>query len=93
MYFVIRYEVPRVAFLLTDGEQTRYSGYIEPFIAALPLKDIGVKLFAIGIGLGAKRGELETITGSKESVYMIRNYKKLLDKDMLARFTYSCSPG
>ena len=66
---------------------------MEPFIAALPLKDIGVKLFAIGIGLGAKRDELETITGSKNNVYMIRNYKKLLDKDMLARFSYSCSPG
>ena len=91
--FYCRYDVPRVAFLLTDGQQTRRGDFIEPYIAAIPLKEIGIKLIAIGIGSGARRGELETITGDAKAVYMVRNYKRLLDEEMIGKFNYACRPG
>ena len=79
--------------MLTDGAQTESEGFIEPAIAALTLKSIGVKLFAIGIGNGAKREQLEIITGDPESVFMVKRYSKLTDKKFLEKFTFACSSG
>ncbi|XP_065072057.1 LOW QUALITY PROTEIN: uncharacterized protein LOC135696557 [Rhopilema esculentum] len=81
----------RVAFLLTDGAQTESEGFIDPAIAALTLKAIGVKLLAVGIGSGAKREQLEVITGDPESVFMVKRYSKLTDKKFLEKFTFTCS--
>ena len=86
----LRDHVPRVVVLLTDGQQTRSGNFIEPSVAILPLKKIGVKVFAVGIGRGADRSELESIA---DSVQMLPDFNKLNDHNFIAKYTYGCNAG
>ena len=79
--------------LLTDGQQTRGGDYIEPAIAALLLKKIGVRVYAVGIGRGAKRSELEVIADSKDNVYMLSNFLRLRNRDFISKFAFGCHSG
>lgn len=90
-YFIFdRENIRRIAVLLTDGEQTRGGDFIEPSIAAKPLKNIGVDIYAVGIGRGAKRSELEEIVLKKENVHMLANFNKLLDYSFIEKFVFGC---
>ena len=73
-----RFLVPKIAFLLTDGEQTKQFGYTPLNQASQRLKDVGVRLIAIGIGGNVKRGELEQIASSKKDVIIADSFDKLL---------------
>ena len=85
--------VPKVLFLLTDGKQTRKFNFIEPRVVALPLRQSGVTIKAIGIGRYADRAELEAITGNKEHVYMIKYFNQLATGKFLDNFNFKCDPG
>ena len=85
--------VPKVLFLITDGKQTRRYNFIEPRVASMPLKKDGVHITAIGIGSGADRGELEEITGNKESVYMVKYFNQLHKKEFFDNFNFNCQDG
>lgn len=63
-----RYDVPKLAFVLTDGEQTPAPGAISLERAARFLKDEGVRLIAIGIGDNVKTDELKAIASSDKDV-------------------------
>lgn len=82
-----------MAVLLTDGQQTRSGDFIEPSIAIMPLKRIGVQIYAVGIGKGAKRFELDLIADTKENVYMLSNFDNLANHDFISKFSFGCDAG
>ena len=73
-----RFLVPKIAFLLTDGEQTPASGAMPLDRAAALLKTAGVRLIVIGVGKNVKEEELKTIASSDEDVIITDNFDTLL---------------
>ena len=82
-----------MAILLTDGQQTRSGDFIEPKVAAQPLRSTGIRLVAVGIGKGAQRSELEAIAVVKENVHMLKNFRKLLSHEFVSKFIFGCRKG
>nr|XP_047139372.1 uncharacterized protein LOC101240329 isoform X3 [Hydra vulgaris] len=84
-----RNDVPNLLFLLTDGKQ-------EPEMPLTHISDEikqkGIQLFAVGIGAGANKTELEKIVGNPENVFMVDDFDKLLNGDFLKKVKQgSCS--
>lgn len=73
-----RFLVPKIAFVLTDGEQTKRFSYTPLDEASQRLKDVGVLLIAIGIGKSVKREELEQIASSERDVIIAKSFDDLL---------------
>ena len=93
MLLIRRYNVPRLLFLLTDGQQTRSGDFIEPTVAVMPLREIGIKILVIGISSAVDKDELEQIAGDKKNVHIVKGFKQLLDFEFLETFDYACHPG
>ena len=72
--------VPKIAFLLTDGEQTPDPRAIPLAVASAPLKATGVRMIAIGIGRNVKRNQLNTIASSSDDVILATSFDDLLAK-------------
>lgn len=69
----MRDDVPKVAFLLTDGTQNpkQYGRKVyDPVVSAKKLLDRGINIFAIGVGAQANSEELEIIAGDPNRVHM-----------------------
>lgn len=60
---------PRVDILITDGRQN--VGTIPPAFPAAALRNMGVTLYAIGIGPDANQADLTSITGNANNVKMV----------------------
>ena len=75
---VSRYDVPKLAFLLTDGEQTPSPDAIPLDRAARFLKNEGVRLITIGIGKNVKEEELKSIASSEKDVILADTFDGLL---------------
>lgn len=73
-----RYDVPKLAFLLTDGEQTQTPGAIPIDRTARFLKDDGVRLITIGVGSNVNKNELRTIASSDKDVITADTFDDLL---------------
>lgn len=73
-----RFLVPKIAFVLTDGEQTKASGAIPLDRASASLKAAGVRLIAIGVGSNVNKEELKMIASSDEDVIITDNFDTLL---------------
>lgn len=73
-----RFLVPKIAFVLTDGEQTTTSGYTPLDRAALTLKNVGVRIIAIGIGSKVNKDELKQIASSDKDVIVTKSFNDLL---------------
>ena len=52
-----------------------------------------MRVFAVGIGRGAKRSELEAIADSKDNVYMLSNFIRLRNRDFINKFAFGCHSG
>ena len=50
--------------MITDGKQTTTLPYTRLSVASRAIKNKGVTVYAIGVGLGADRGELEDIVSA-----------------------------
>ena len=73
-----RFLVPKLAFVLTDGEQTPDPRAIPLDRASGWLKNAGVRLIAIGIGRNVNKQELTTIASSEEDVIITDSFDGLL---------------
>lgn len=73
-----RFLVPKIAFVLTDGEQTPDSRAMPLDRAAGLLKAVGVRLIAIGVGKRVKKEELKMIASSDKDVIITDNFDTLL---------------
>lgn len=71
-----RDDVPRVAVVITDGEST---DSVKTAKAARAARELGIHLFAIGVGKRFDRQELESIANepAKEYVFTVDNYSAL----------------
>ena len=73
-----RFLVPKIAFVLTDGEQTPHSSAMPLDRAAGLLKAVGVRLIAIGVGKNVNEEELKMIASSDKDVIITDNFDTLL---------------
>ena len=73
-----RFLAPKIAFVLTDGEQTKELGYTPLDRAASTLKNVGVRIISIGIGKNVKRDELKQIASSEKDVVVTKSFDTLL---------------
>ena len=73
-----RFLAPKIAFVLTDGEQTKAEGYTPLDREASRLKNIGVRIISIGIGKNVKRDELKQIASSEKDVIVTKTFDTLL---------------
>lgn len=75
----MREDVKKIAILFTDGEQTTdgVTDLIPLKEAANKLRERGIVVFAVGIGMGARRDQLLEIAGSGEYVIMLESFTEL----------------
>ena len=67
----------QVAVVITDGKQTTTRNYTNLSVASQGIKDKGVVVYAVGIGKGADRTELEQIVSGTENVLISSSFKEL----------------
>ena len=75
----VRDGIPKVAVVVTDGRQTPSPDAIAAQQAIIPLRQLGVKVFAVGIGVEADPVELGYIVERPDDVFMIADFDKLPD--------------
>ncbi|XP_065672703.1 uncharacterized protein LOC105845300 isoform X5 [Hydra vulgaris] len=82
-----RKNVPQILFLLTDGEQFPIDDVIAKNLEELAkrVRDRGIIIFAIGIGIGVKMSQLVSITDSNDKAFLANNFDELINNDFLKR--------
>nr|XP_058971731.1 uncharacterized protein LOC131798056 isoform X6 [Pocillopora verrucosa] len=70
--------VPKIAIVITDGQQTTTNQFTPLDIASQGIKDKGVKVFALGIGSGVKVEELQKIASSSDDVFTAPGFDELV---------------
>lgn len=72
-----RRNVPKILIVMTDGYQTRTTDAVPLDKAVLPLKAMGVKVYALAIGPYTKDYELRLIVEKKENVFRSNSFSGL----------------
>ena len=70
--------VPKIAILITDGKQTKTADSKGLEEASEPLRKAGVRVLAVGVGLGVDINELRSVTESYDDVVLAPNSSDLL---------------
>ena len=66
--------------VITDGKQTRDRGKYTPLTqAAQGIKQKGVTVYALGVGKGVERSDLQAIASSEETVFTAATFAALGD--------------
>lgn len=75
----MRSNVPKIAFVITDGKQTKTGQYTPLSIASKYLKDKGVQMIAIGVGNRntVDYTELLDIASQDDYVYLVESFDEL----------------
>ena len=69
-----------MALVITDGKQTRDRGVYTPLTqAAQGIKQKGVTVYALGVGKGVERSDLQAIASSEETVFTAATFAALGD--------------
>lgn len=83
-----RAKLPNVLILLTDGKQNSDPRATPLEDAVLPLFQLGVKVFAIGVGDQVSRDELRLIVEKEQDIFTVNDFDDLLAKShQIARAT------
>ena len=75
-----RKNVPRIAMLLTDGEQTDIGGTIDLRKSSAPLRRGGVRVVAFGVGKNINVRELRLTVERDEDVIIVLKFDDLISK-------------
>lgn len=75
-----RKDVPKIAMLLTDGEQTDPDGTVNLRVASAPLRRQGVRLIAFGVGKSINVRELRLAVERDEDVVRVMKFDDLINK-------------
>ena len=70
--------VPKISILVTDGKNSPSADNVPLSNVSEPLRQKGVRIFAVGIGEGVDLQELLEITGRKEDVFLVNSFSSLL---------------
>jgi hypothetical protein len=75
LYLSLRAGIPKILLLLTDG----YSNGIKPLEPANQLRDLGVRIFSIGVGPGVSQSELKDIASDPDGdhVFTLSSFNQL----------------
>ena len=65
--------------MITDGKQTTRPPYTRLSVASQGIKNKGVTVYAIGVGSGADRAELEQIASGSSYVFTSLSFSDLQD--------------
>ena len=65
--------------VITDGKQTKAGQYTRLSVASQGMKNKGVTVYAVGVGAGADREELEEIASGSEYVFTSLSFRDLQD--------------
>ena len=63
--------------MITDGRQTTTGQYTRLSVASRGIKNKGVTVYAVGVGSGADKAELEEIASRTEYVFTSSSFKDL----------------
>lgn len=77
--------------MITDGKQTTTLPYTRLSVASRAIKNKGVTVYAIGVGRGADRGELEDIASGSEYIFTSSSFSDL--QDIAPKITKRLCPG
>ena len=69
--------VAKVIIVLTDGKQSQVPSRIDIQKAVAPLLSAGIRVFAVGVGKGLARDELELLVEKKEDAISVPSYHLL----------------
>lgn len=73
-----RAKLPNVLILLTDGKQNSDPRATPLEEAVLPLFQLGVKIFAVGVGEQFSRDELRLIVEKDQDIFAVNDFDELL---------------
>ena len=77
---IVKPGLPKVAVILTDGRQTPDPGAVPLSQAIVPLRQLGVKVLVVGVGVEVNRDELKLLVEKEEDLYMAANFDELLQR-------------
>ena len=63
--------------MITDGQQTKTEQYTELSVASQGIKNKGVTVYAIGVGSGVDKEELEEIASGPQYVFTSSSFKEV----------------
>ena len=75
-----RFLVPKIAFVLTDGEQTRTGNELSLEVVSDRLKKKGVRIISIGIGKRVDKSQLTVIASSEKDVVIAESFDGLVSE-------------
>ena len=75
-----RFLVPKIAFVLTDGEQTRNGNELSLKVVSDRLKKKGVRIISIGIGKRVDKSQLTVIASSEKDVVIAESFDGLVSE-------------
>lgn len=75
-----RFLVPKIAFVLTDGEQTRAGNELSLEVVSDRLKKKGVRIISIGIGKRVDKSQLTVIASSEKDVVIAESFDGLVSE-------------
>lgn len=88
-----RASIPKILILLTDGAQTKQTGYIDPAFPAEELRKAGVYLVVIGIGSKVDVAELKHMAGDTGTYYTAASFDELISDDFIRNISKTACPG
>ena len=75
--------VSKLLVVLTDGSQTQDVGAEDPGDVADELRDMGIRVIAVGIGKGINSTELAHIAGDAKNVFSAASFDELISTKFL----------
>ena len=75
-----RFLVPKIAFVLTDGEQTKTGNELSLEVVSDRLKKKGVRVISIGIGKRVDKSQLTVIASSEKDVVVAESFDGLVSE-------------
>lgn len=75
-----RFLVPKIAFVLTDGEQTKTGNELSLEVVSDRLKKKGVRVISIGIGKRVDKSQLTVIASSEKDVVIAESFDGLVSE-------------
>lgn len=75
-----RFLVPKIAFVLTDGEQTETGNELSLEVVSDRLKKKGVRVISIGIGKRVDKSQLTVIASSEKDVVIAESFDGLVSE-------------
>ena len=69
----------QIALVITDGEQTTIGGFTPLDEASKDMKDKGVVVYSLGVGIGVNPEQLRQIASSDDNVFTSTGFVELTD--------------